>query len=53
MEVDLTVGLSDYVHYNEEFIISSFVISRSHSIHFTVILAGLMNIVCYFEDLAE
>ena len=35
IEVDFTFGLPDYVPYIEEF-----VISRFHSIHVTVILAG-------------
>jgi len=35
IEVDFTFGLSDYVRYIKEF-----VISRFHFIHFTIILAG-------------
>ena len=39
-------GLTDYVHYNKEFIILRF-----YSIHFTVIiLARLKNIVHYIKD---
>ena len=53
--VDITFGLLDYVRYNEDFaisrfVISRFVISRFCSIHFTVTLAGLKNIVRHTED---
>ena len=48
--VDFTFGLLDCVRYNEEFVISRFVISRFCSKHFTITLAGLKNIVCYTED---
>ena len=34
----------------EDFVISRFIISRFCSIHFTVTLAGLKNIVRYTED---
>ena len=40
IEVDFTFGVPDYVRHIEEFVISSFVISRFYSIHFTVTLAG-------------
>ena len=43
--VDFTFGLLDCVRYNEDFVISRFC-----SIHFTVTLAGLKNIVPYTED---
>ena len=43
-------GLPDCVRHNEDFIISRFVISMFCSIHFTVTLAGLKNIVRYTED---
>ena len=36
--------------YNEDFVISRFVISRFCSIHLTVTLVGLKSIVCYTED---
>ena len=49
--VDFTFGLLDCVLYNEDFVISRFVMSRICSIHFTVTLAGLKNIVRYTEDL--
>ena len=49
IEVDFTFGLLDYVRYIEEFVISSFVISRLYSIHFTVTLAETLNIVRYIE----
>jgi len=52
IEVHFTFGLPDCVRYNEDFVISRFVISRSCSIHFTVTLAGLKNIVRYTEDFA-
>ena len=38
------------MHYNEDFVISRFVISRFCSIYFTVTLAGLKYIVRYTED---
>ena len=40
IEVDFTFGFPDYVRYIEEFVISSFVMSRFYSMHFTVTLAG-------------
>ena len=40
-------GILDCAHYNEDCIISRFVILRFCSIHFTVTLAGLKNIVHY------
>ena len=48
--VHFTFGLLDCVHYNEDFVISRFVIARFCSIHFTVTLVGLKNILCYTED---
>ena len=48
--VDFTFGLLDCVRYNEDFVISRFVISRFCSIHFTVTLAGLNNLVRYTKD---
>ena len=48
--VDFTSGLLDCVRYNEDFVISRFVISKLCSIHFTVTLAGLKNIIRYTED---
>ena len=45
-----TFGLLDCAHYNEEFVIPRFVISRFCSLHFTVTLAGLKNIVRYTDD---
>ena len=48
--VDFTFGLLDCVHYSEDFVISRFVISRFCSIHFTVNLAGVKNIVRYAEE---
>ena len=50
IEVHFTFGLLDCAPYNEDFVISRFVISRFCSIHFTVTLAGLTNIVRYTED---
>ena len=49
--VNFTSGLLNCVRYNEDFVIpvSRFAISRFCSIHFTVTLAGLKNIVCYTE----
>ena len=41
VEVDFTFGLTDYVHYIDEFIISRFVLLRLYSIHFTLTLAGM------------
>ncbi len=46
-------GLPDCVHYNEDFVTSRFVISRFCSIHFTVTLARLKNIVRYTEDFVK
>ena len=43
--VDFTFGLLDCVRYNEDFVISGFC-----SIHFTVTLAGLKDIIHYPED---
>ena len=48
--VDSTFGLLDCVRYNEDFVISRFVISRFCSIHFIVTLVRLKNIVRYTED---
>ena len=48
--VDFKFGLLDCVRYNEDFAMSKFVISRFCSIHFTITLAGLKNIVRYTED---
>ena len=48
--VDFMFGHLDCVHYNKDFVISRFVISRFCSILFTVTLAGLKNIVRYTED---
>ena len=48
--VDFTFGLLDCVCYNEDFIVLRFVISRFCSIHFTVTLAELKNIVRYTEE---
>ena len=48
--VDFTFGPLGCVRYNEDFVISRFVVSRFCSIHFTVTLAGLKNIVCYTKD---
>ena len=47
---DFTFGLVDCVSYNEDFAMSRLVLSRFCSIHFTVTLAGLKNIVRYSED---
>ena len=41
IEVDFTFGLLDYVRFIEEFVKSKFVKSRFHSLHFTLILAGM------------
>ena len=43
--VVLTFGLVDCVHYSKDF-----VMSRFFSIHFTVTLARVKNIVCYTKD---
>ena len=43
--VDFTFGVLDFVRYNEDLIIPRFFISRFCSIHFTVTLAGLKNII--------
>ena len=51
IRVDFTLGLLDCVRYNEDFIILQYVISRFCSIHFTVTLFGLKNIVRYTEVL--
>ena len=40
-------GLLYCVRYNGDFVIPNFVISRFCSIHFTVTLAGLNNIIRY------
>ena len=48
--VDFTFGLLDYVRYNEDFVMSRFVISRFCFIHFPVTLVGLKNIVRYTEN---
>ena len=48
--VDFMFGLFDCVRYNEDFVVSRLVISRFYSIHFTVTLAGLKNILRYTED---
>ena len=45
IEVYYTFAFLDCVRYNDDFVKSSFC-----SIHFTVILAGLMEIVLYTED---
>ena len=52
IEVHFTFGLLDCPRYNEDFVISRLVISRFCSIHFTVTLAGLTNIIRYTEDFA-
>ena len=49
--VHFTFGNLDYARCKEDFVISRFVIPRFCSIHFTVTLAGLKNIVHYTEDL--
>ena len=41
VEVDFMFGLTDYVRYIDEFIISRFVLLRLYSIHFTLTLAGM------------
>ena len=53
IRVDFTFGLLDCIcyMYNEDFIISRFVILRFCSIHFTVTLAGLKNIIRYKREL--
>ena len=48
--IDFMFGLLDCVCYNEDFVISRFVISRFCSIHFTAMLAGLKNNVRYTKD---
>ena len=48
--VDFTFGVLDCVRYNEDFVISRFVISKFCSIHSTVTLAWLKNIVRYTKD---
>ena len=51
--VDFKFGLLDCVRYNGDFVIPGFVISGFCSIHFTVTLAGLKNIVCYTGDFVK
>ena len=46
--VDFTFGILDCVYYNEDFVILRFC-----SIHFTVTLAALKNVVRYTEDFVE
>jgi len=53
IEVYFTLGRLDCVRYNEDFVISRFVILRFCSIHFTVILAGLKKIVRYIKDFVK
>ena len=48
IEVYFTFAFLDCVRYNDDFVKSSFC-----SIHFTVILAGLMEIVLYTGALME
>ena len=48
--VDFTFGVLDCVCYIEDFVISRLVVPRFSSIHFTVTLACLKNIVRYTED---
>ena len=48
--VDFPFGPLDCVRYNEGFVISRFVVSSLCSIHFTVTLAGLTNIVRHTPD---
>ena len=50
IEVNFEFGLLDCARYNEDFVVSRLVISRFCSIHFTVTLAGLKNIVRYTKD---
>ena len=50
IEVHFTFGLLDCARYDEDFVVSRFVISRFCSIHFTVTFSGLKNIVRYTED---
>ena len=50
IEVDFTSGLPDCVRSIEDFVISSFVVSRFCYIHFACNFAGLKNIVRYSED---
>ena len=50
IEVHFTFGLLDCARYNEDFVTSRFAIPRFCSIHFTVTLAGLKNIVRYTEN---
>ena len=45
IEVYFTFAFLDCVRYNDDFVKSSFC-----AIHFTVILAGLMEIVLYTEE---
>ena len=53
IEIDFTFRLPEYVRYIEEFVISRFVISRLHSIHFTLTLVGTGDIVGYIEDFVK
>ena len=48
IEVDFTFGVPGYVRYIEEF-----VILRFYSIHFTVMLAGTLILVCFIEDFVK
>ena len=50
IKVHFTFGHLDCARYNEDFVTLRFVILRFCSIHFTVTLAGLTNIVRYSED---
>ena len=50
IEVNFMLRLLDCARYNEDFVIPKFVISRFCSIHFTVTLAGLENIIRYTKD---
>ena len=47
IRVDFTYEHPDHVGYNEDFVLSMFVVLRFCFIHFTVTLAGLKNIVRY------
>ena len=48
--VIIGVELLDCARYNKDFALLKFVISRFCSLHFTVTLAGLKNIVHYTKD---
>ena len=48
--VIIGVELLDCARYNKDFVILKFIISRFCSLHFTVTLAGLKNIVHYTKD---